>query len=188
MVVTVETVVTSLLDLFNNLRRERVKVVLAVVSIMILIGTPLVTSRGLFWFQVFDDYAASYSLVVSTVTEMLAISWVYGIVRASNDLKMMTGTHLNKFFRATWAYITPLLLIIMLIFNVCKHEFTNLKYYGKKYYMGSGAAPLALFLVLSPISWIVGLMIKELVKQKGRLPANASFMEIWNAARKPTRH
>lgn len=187
MVVTVETVVTSLLDLFNNLRKERVKVVLSVVSVFLIIGTPLVTSRGLFWFQVFDDYAASYSLVVSTIVEMLAISWVYGIYRASNDLKMMTDSHLNTFFRITWAYVTPFLLIIMLVFNVAKHEYTHLKYYGQKYYMGSSSYPLAIILVLTPISWVIGLMIRELLRQTKANP-QASFTYLWNNARKPTRH
>jgi len=184
MVVTVETVVTSILDCFTNLRTERVKVVFGIILVNLLIGLPLITSRGLYWFQVFDDYAASYSLVFSAVCEMLAISWIYGLDRFSNDLKMMTDQHLNNFFRYAWSIFTPVILIVTLIFNIVKHKYSNLTYYGTSYTISSGTSgPLAVFLVFWPISCIVGLAIREIVRQDAD-----SLAEKFKLACKPTNH
>ena len=183
MVVTVETVVTAVLDIFTNLRQERLKVVTSIILVFFFSGLFMITSRGLFWFQVFDDYAASYSLVFSAICEMLAISWIYGTDRVSSDIKMMTNKTLNAFFRYTWAFITPTILIICLIFNVVKHKYSRFNYYGVDYFVESTSYPLAVFLVFLPISCIVGLALREVFRQDAN-----SISEKFRMACQPTNH
>jgi solute carrier family 6 amino acid transporter-like protein 5/7/9/14 len=184
MVVTVETVVTSILDLFINLREQRVKVVSGIIILNYIIGIPMICSRGLYWFQVFDDYAASYSLVVSAVTEMIAISYIYGLDRISSDVLMMGEIPLNKYFRYAWSIITPFILIITLIMNIAKHSYSKFDYFGVSYVVGYQSIPLAIFLVFLPISCIIILAIREINRQT----RYTSFNEKFIAAGKPTRH
>jgi len=98
MIVTVETICTSFLDIFPTYRKKRWIVVASVISVLYAVGLPLVTVKGAYWFQVFDDYAASYSLVISAILEMLVMSHVYGIDRVANDIKMMTGKVTSHIF------------------------------------------------------------------------------------------
>jgi solute carrier family 6 amino acid transporter-like protein 5/7/9/14 len=131
MIVTVETICTSFLDIFPTYRKRRPIVVCCTIVALFFVGLPLVTKNGIYWFQVCDDYAASYSLVVSAICEMLVISHVYGLERLASDIRMMTGQDLNKFFRTMWSYVTPSILIVTLAFNVFMHNFTSFTFYGK---------------------------------------------------------
>lgn len=184
MVVTVETVVTSILDIFTNLRNERIKVVGGLILVNFLIGIPMITSRGLYWFTIFDDYAASYAVICIAIMEMISVSWIYGIDRVASDIKMMTNQTLPTYFKLAWKFITPGLLIVMLLFNIFQHRYSNFEYYGVDYYVHSCTRPLAVFLVFTPLCVILALAIREIRNQDSSL----SFSEKLQAACSPTRH
>merc|ERR1719219_2911506 len=178
MIVTVETIVTSFMDTFPRMRARRPLVVYTIIFVLFLIGLPMVTEKGQYWFTIFDTYSASYSLVISAMVEMLAASWVYGLDRISSDIKMMTGQTLPKFFRVMWAYITPAVLTITLAFNIWKHSPSTASYYEIKYPFPAKCNVLAVFLVFTPIVMMVGLCLREL--------ANNDWS--WAAATRPTNH
>merc|ERR1712071_347059 len=111
-------------------------------------------------------------------SEMLAISWVYGLDRVDNDIRMMTGKTLPKVFRVLWAYITPTVLIVTLLCNVVMHKSPSVEYFKTKYVFPANSGILSLFLVLTPIALMVGLAIRELKTHNWD----------WAKARKPTNH
>jgi len=162
MIVTVETICTSFLDIFPGFRKRRPMIVFALIAVLYLVGIPMVTGNGVFWFTVFDDYSASYSLLVSAILEMLAAHWFYGIDRMSNDVKMMTGKHIPQYFRTMWGYITPSVLVVTLAFNVIKHASPTETAFGVKYPYPGQTKILAVILVFTPILLMVGLAIREL--------------------------
>ena len=178
MIVTVETICTSFLDIFPTYRKKRWIVVASVISVLYAVGLPLVTVKGAYWFQVFDDYAASYSLVISAILEMLVMSHVYGIDRVANDIKMMTGRGLPGVFRFLWGYVTPSILTITLVFNIIAHKPSNAKYTKIVHFFPSQTYYLSAFLVFTPIFIMIFLAIRELM------------LKNWNVkqAQAPTRH
>lgn len=178
MIVTVETICTSFLDIFPDYRRKRWVVVVGVIVALYFVGLPLVTVKGAYWFQVFDDYAASYSLVISAILEMLVMSHVYGLERVANDIKMMTGQGLPGAFRIFWSYVTPFILSVTLIFNIIAHKPSNVVYTKITHFLPPVTYVLSTFLVFTPILIMAGLALRELKNNN------------WNLAKaqQPTRH
>ena len=64
---------------------------------------------------IFDNYAATYSLLAIGFVECLALSWVYGTDRLYQDIELMLGKPLQKFWAFSWHYIAPIALFIILI-------------------------------------------------------------------------
>lgn len=164
MVVTVETICTSILDLFPLLIKKRKLIVACVIAVLFVIGLPFVTQNGLYWFTVTDNYAASYTLVLSACLELIAISYFYGIKRMASDIKMMTSKVMPKFFHYTWKYITPIILAVMLSWSYMGGEPSTVSKYGFKYYLDEKTKKLATFLVSTPIVIIGSLALRELHK------------------------
>ena len=47
----------------------------------LLVGLSFTTPQGNYWFTMFNDYAASFSLFVIVLVEVIIVSYVYGIKR-----------------------------------------------------------------------------------------------------------
>lgn len=67
---------------------------------------------GIYFFQIVDFYAAAISLMYIAFFECVAIVWVYGVRRMSGNIKDMTGRYPNAFFRFSWNYISPLMILV----------------------------------------------------------------------------
>lgn len=46
-----------------------------------LLGLGFTTTSGNYWFTIFNDYAATFSLLIIVLFEVLIITFVYGIKR-----------------------------------------------------------------------------------------------------------
>ena len=44
--------------------------------------------------------------------ECIAIVWVYGVKRMSANIKDMSGSYPNIFYRICWRYVSPLLIMV----------------------------------------------------------------------------
>lgn len=110
-----ETVQTAILDRFPHLREHKI-VVLAVVSTMgYLIGLIFTTQGGVFWLQLFDKYAANYSVLLIAISECLLVSWYYGAERFLRDIEKMIGSQSylwTMFWSFMWKFATPATLIV----------------------------------------------------------------------------
>ncbi|XP_018009290.1 sodium- and chloride-dependent creatine transporter 1 [Hyalella azteca] len=110
--VQVESVVTAIVDLYPNLlrtRRGREIVVAAVCLLDFAVGCSMVMQGGMYVFQLFDYFAAS-GIILLTVCglEATVLSWVYGADRLMDNMDMMLGFRLWRYFKLAWKYITPL--------------------------------------------------------------------------------
>uniref|UniRef100_A0A6Q2Z3W3 Transporter n=1 Tax=Esox lucius TaxID=8010 RepID=A0A6Q2Z3W3_ESOLU len=79
MFATIETIVTSVSDEFPKyLRKHKPLFTLICCACFFLLGFPMVTENGMYMLQLVDTYAASYSLVIIAIFELLGISYLYG--------------------------------------------------------------------------------------------------------------
>ncbi|XP_049587217.1 solute carrier family 6 member 19b [Syngnathus scovelli] len=81
-----------------------------------LVGLLFVQGSGNYWLSLFDTYGGSIPLLVIGFSEMFAVVYIYGIDRFNDDIEFMTGHRPNIFWQATWRFISPLIMIFIVIF------------------------------------------------------------------------
>ncbi|XP_067683688.1 sodium-dependent proline transporter-like [Haliotis asinina] len=118
----VETVLTGTLDLFPHLRARKTFVILIICSAMFLLGLPLVTPGGMYWLQLMDHYAASWSLLVICLTENVAIVYIYGINRFFKDLEIMMGKPPSIWWKICWMGLSPGAIVFIFVFSLIEYS------------------------------------------------------------------
>ncbi|XP_063308095.1 sodium- and chloride-dependent transporter XTRP3A-like isoform X1 [Pelobates fuscus] len=81
-----------------------------------LFGLIFTMESGNYWFEIFNDYVATLSLILIVFVEIIAICYVYGLNRFENDLKIMNGVKLGLYWKIMWGFVSPLLIISLFIF------------------------------------------------------------------------
>ncbi|XP_061146195.1 solute carrier family 6 member 19b [Syngnathus typhle] len=81
-----------------------------------LVGLLFVQGSGNYWLSLFDTYGGSIPLLVIGFSEMFAVVYIYGIDRFNDDIEFMTGHRPNIFWQVTWRFISPLIMIFIVIF------------------------------------------------------------------------
>lgn len=64
--------------------------------------------------QLLDWYAASMSVILVCLVEVVIVSYVYGIRRFVFDVEFMIGNKIGKWWCICWKYITPVILSVSL--------------------------------------------------------------------------
>lgn len=82
---------------------------------------------GSYMLAIFDEYASSFSLVIIALFELLAISYIYGLKRFSDECELMTGKRPPFLVLLSWRYISPILLLL-LVFATIKQFTVELDY------------------------------------------------------------
>ncbi|CAL1534497.1 unnamed protein product [Lymnaea stagnalis] len=73
---------------------------------------------GIYVLQIMDWYCASFSLMLISLTECLALSWAYGVDNLYRDIALMTGKEPHFWWRYMWKYITPAVILFIWAFSV----------------------------------------------------------------------
>ncbi|XP_047386560.1 sodium- and chloride-dependent transporter XTRP3 [Sciurus carolinensis] len=89
------------------------------------IGMVFTTEAGNYWFDIFNDYAATLSLLLIVLVETVAVCYVYGLRRFENDLQAMTGRALHWYWKAMWACVSPLLIVVLFVFYLSDYILTG---------------------------------------------------------------
>lgn len=53
---------------------------------------------------------------------MITIFWIYGVSNFLNDVEFMLGKKPSWYWRFCWAFITPVLMIVILAYTVITYE------------------------------------------------------------------
>ncbi|XP_064169085.1 sodium- and chloride-dependent glycine transporter 2-like isoform X1 [Anguilla rostrata] len=115
MFATIETIVTSVSDEFPKyLRKHKPIFTLVCCLCFFILGFPMITESGMYMLQLVDTFAASYSLVIIAIFELVGVSYIYGLQRFCEDIEMMIGFQPNRFWRICWAFVTPTILTFIL--------------------------------------------------------------------------
>ncbi|XP_046293656.1 sodium- and chloride-dependent transporter XTRP3 [Marmota monax] len=107
----------------SHLPKEAISGLLCLISCAV--GLVFTMEAGNYWFDIFNDYAATLSLLLIVLVETIALCYVYGLRRFENELQAMTGRALNWYWKAMWACVSPLLIIGLLFFYLSDYIITG---------------------------------------------------------------
>nr|CAI5847612.1 unnamed protein product [Callosobruchus analis] len=131
MFVTVETVVSAIIDDFPHLRKFQFYVTIVTVVVAMLISIIYCTHGGMYWLQLFDWYSASITVVLVCLSEVVIVGWTYGVKRFIRDVEFMTGERLSWYWMLSWKIITPLFLTFIFITAITFN--TKVSYMGREF-------------------------------------------------------
>ncbi|XP_061838408.1 sodium-dependent neutral amino acid transporter B(0)AT1-like [Nerophis lumbriciformis] len=81
-----------------------------------LISLLFALNSGNYWVALFDHFAGSVPLLTIGFFEMIAVVYVYGIDRFNEDVRFMTGHKPGIFWQVMWRFISPLIVLLILVF------------------------------------------------------------------------
>ncbi|XP_019966975.1 sodium- and chloride-dependent GABA transporter 3-like [Paralichthys olivaceus] len=161
--VTVESVITSVSDLFPKLfhARGRHEVFVLVICLsFFLLHLTFVTEGGIYVFQLIDYYGCTRACQdFMAVVQCLAMAWIFGADRFNDAIKDMTGQRPFIFFKLCWKYLIPLLSAISFVLYLV--DYKHLKF-NDSYTYPDWAYTLGWAMTLSSVLmvplWAAGLM------------------------------
>ncbi|XP_068134520.1 sodium-dependent proline transporter isoform X1 [Hyperolius riggenbachi] len=158
-----ETIVTAITDEFPYyLRPKKAFFSLIICVALFLLGLILTTDGGMYWLVFLDDYSAGFGLLVIVITFCLAVSRVYGIKSFCRDIQMMLGFKPGIYFKACWAFLSPVTLIALLGYSILKYQPSQYGTY--QFPLWSEALGILMGLVscmLIPIGMLVAILKEE---------------------------
>ncbi|XP_022529866.2 sodium-dependent neutral amino acid transporter B(0)AT2 [Astyanax mexicanus] len=78
-------------------------------------GLMFVQRSGSYFVTMLDGYSATLPLLFVVFLENVAVAWVYGTDKFYDELKDMLGFRPFRYYYYMWKYVTPLLLLVMLV-------------------------------------------------------------------------
>ncbi|KAJ7375373.1 hypothetical protein OS493_002129 [Desmophyllum pertusum] len=118
----VEIVAACLIEHYpRQLSRYRELVVLVICVLLFLMGLSCVTNGGIYVFNLFDSFSAGLSLLFIVFLELIVVAWIYGADRFSKDVEDMIGYPISKWWLICWKYISPLMVLGILLFSLIKY-------------------------------------------------------------------
>ncbi|XP_015175831.1 PREDICTED: sodium-dependent nutrient amino acid transporter 1-like isoform X2 [Polistes dominula] len=97
-------------------------VVLLISIVGFLIGLIYITPGGQWFVTLVDYYGGTFVAIIIGVLEMITIFWIYGLSNFLNDIEFMIGTRPNFYWRFCWSIITPVLMIVILIYTIVSYQ------------------------------------------------------------------
>ncbi|XP_064636559.1 sodium- and chloride-dependent taurine transporter-like [Lineus longissimus] len=172
--VGVEGFVTSIVDMFPKQLRvgHRKEVFIGITCLVkFFIGLSMVTNGGMYVFQLFDYYAGSKIILLIAFFEVVVVSWIYGIDRFYDNIKMMYGFRLDWFFYIMWSVLSP--IFCLTIFVMSAINYSELTYDRKEkgmyeypgYAVGIGWAMASISVFFIPVFMLIR-VVKTLVHGK----------------------
>lgn len=117
----VETILSGVLDFAPKLRPHKTPIVGGLCALGFILGLPLTTGGGSYLLDLLDYYAAGWPYLFIGLTELIIVSYVYGINNYLADLKHMVGFDpqdwLKYPFLFVYMFLSPLIILIILIFS-----------------------------------------------------------------------
>ncbi|XP_067439597.1 sodium- and chloride-dependent GABA transporter 2-like isoform X1 [Thunnus thynnus] len=151
--VSLEALMTSVTDLYPHLIRRgyrRELLLLFICVVCFLIGLVMVTPGGLYVFQIYDHFSCSgASLLLLSIFQSVAIGWVYGAERFSDNIRDMTGYSPLPVFKLCWKYLTPTVCTATFLFSLVRWSPLSL---GKGMVAPGWATALGWLLTFSSVS------------------------------------
>ncbi|KAK4879884.1 hypothetical protein RN001_008030 [Aquatica leii] len=126
--VQIEAIISSVSDEYPILRKHKHLVTLGYCVVTFIASTIFVTNGGIYWLQLFDWYAASISVILICIVEVVIVGWTYGINNFIRDVEFMLQHKVNWWWPLCWKFITPIILIFIFITSIVFN--TAITYYG----------------------------------------------------------
>ncbi|CAD5211790.1 unnamed protein product [Bursaphelenchus xylophilus] len=135
-----EVMITAIYDQFPKIRVYKAWIAVGVCTTLFFAGLCMCTRAGIFYFNIFNDYTASFSIMFLVLMELYLIVHVYGLANYMKDLHYMMGepkSWLGRWFGPTgryvqmvWKYVAPIESAAIFVV-VLMTQIGNKLYYGK---------------------------------------------------------
>ncbi|XP_053189912.1 sodium-dependent neutral amino acid transporter B(0)AT1-like [Scomber japonicus] len=83
--------------------------------ISFLVALIFTQGSGNYWVEVFNSYVGSVPLLIIAFFEIVGVIYIYGMENFSEDIYFMTGRKPNIFWKACWRFISPAMLLVVLV-------------------------------------------------------------------------
>nr|CAD7425205.1 unnamed protein product [Timema monikensis] len=104
------------IELLKRIRKQYITA--SVCLICFLVGLIFCTGAGEYWLTLFDSFAGTIGLVLVALLETLAVMYVYGHEKFTQDIEDMTGYRPGFYWQITWRLLGPLLMLCVLVSSV----------------------------------------------------------------------
>ncbi|KAM6974334.1 inactive sodium-dependent neutral amino acid transporter B(0)AT3 [Tautogolabrus adspersus] len=112
----IEGVLTPINDLKLLPKWIPQEVVTAIICLISFLTALIFTlGSGNYWVEVFNNYVGSVPLLIIALFEFIGVIYIHGMKNFSEDIYFMTGRRPNIFWRQCWLWISPLLLVTVLV-------------------------------------------------------------------------
>ncbi|XP_029462577.1 sodium- and chloride-dependent neutral and basic amino acid transporter B(0+)-like isoform X2 [Rhinatrema bivittatum] len=165
----IETITTAIQDAYPKIMRKlRIPITIGCCIVLYLLGLLCVTQAGIYWVNLMDYFCGGWVILISAILEIIGICWMYGGNRFIEDIEMMLGKKSFMFWlywRACWFYITPVFLIIILIWSVA--TMSPVTFDEQEY--PTWATVLGWLMLAFCLIWIPILALEKIYKARGNL-------------------
>ncbi|XP_004929221.1 sodium- and chloride-dependent glycine transporter 2 [Bombyx mori] len=116
MFVTIEAVITGLIDEFPRLRTR--KRLITLLTCLALFGFSIIcnTEGGLHVMELLDAHVAITCVPIVCALEIIAAVYTYGPRELSTDVMFMTGQPLARIWLVLWRYVLPFILLTITVY------------------------------------------------------------------------
>nr|XP_029731087.1 sodium-dependent neutral amino acid transporter B(0)AT3-like isoform X1 [Aedes albopictus]XP_029731088.1 sodium-dependent neutral amino acid transporter B(0)AT3-like isoform X1 [Aedes albopictus]XP_029731089.1 sodium-dependent neutral amino acid transporter B(0)AT3-like isoform X1 [Aedes albopictus]XP_029731090.1 sodium-dependent neutral amino acid transporter B(0)AT3-like isoform X1 [Aedes albopictus] len=104
------------IDIFKRIRKPYVTGVVCLFCFTV--GLVFTTGAGEYWLKMFDSFAGTIGLVVVALMETIAVIYIYGHKKFTEDIYQMTGIRPGPYWQLTWRYIGPVIMFLILLSSV----------------------------------------------------------------------
>ncbi|KAJ1519453.1 hypothetical protein ONE63_004743 [Megalurothrips usitatus] len=104
------------IDLLKRIRKEYITA--GVCLVCFLVGLLFTSGAGEYWLQLFDSFAGTVGLVIIALLEMIAVIFIYGHERFTQDIEDMTGYRPGWYWQITWRFLAPVIMTGILVSSV----------------------------------------------------------------------
>lgn len=104
------------IDILKRIRKQYITGALCVTCFFV--GLIFCSGAGEYWLKLFDSFAGTIGLVLVALLETVAVMYVYGHKKFTQDIEDMTGYRPGWYWQITWRFLGPALMTVILISSV----------------------------------------------------------------------
>ncbi|XP_067650919.1 sodium- and chloride-dependent glycine transporter 1-like [Haliotis asinina] len=117
----IETVISSISDEYDWILRKNFRnSVYFRISLCVgfyLMALPMTTNGGIYLLDLIDNAVSGFPLLFVGLLECLALNYIYGYSRFSEDISMMLGKRPSVYWKFCWCFMTPAMLFTVIVFK-----------------------------------------------------------------------
>ena len=68
--------------------------------------------------DIVGQLGGDFIIYLMVVLQTVGVCWIYGLKRFMRDIEFMLGLKLNAYWKLTWAYVIPIVLIFIFIYSM----------------------------------------------------------------------
>ncbi|KAL1115171.1 hypothetical protein AAG570_007202 [Ranatra chinensis] len=104
------------IDFFKRIRKQYLTGFVCLICFVF--GLLFTSGAGEYWLKLFDSFASTIGLVLIALLEMIAVMFIYGHQKFTQDIYDMTGYRPGLYWQVTWRFLAPFIMSIILVSSI----------------------------------------------------------------------